>query len=35
VSAKNKGANRAVAAVNRVVAAKRVVSKADDKAWLS
>lgn len=31
VSAKNKVANRAVAAVNRVVAANRVVSKADDK----
>ena len=32
VSAKNKVANRAVAAVNRVVAANRVVSKADDRS---
>ena len=31
VSAKNKVANRAVAVVNRAVAANRVVSKADDK----
>ena len=31
VSAKNKVANRVVAAVNRVVAANRVVSRADDK----